>query len=106
MNSINCDHSEYNLDENWGFYVDIENMNPLPLNNEKTNEKNNTYDNYIKNYDYSIKGYNTEIFCMDEDIENTSNNKNKNVNGNDVNVNDVGGLLITAALSYLIFLIL
>jgi hypothetical protein len=43
---------------------------------------------------------------MDEDIENTSNNKNKDVDVNDVNVNEVGGLLITAALSYLIFLIL
>ena len=105
MNSINCHHSEYNLDENWGFYVDIENMNPLPLNNEKNNEKNNTYDNYIKNYDYAIKGYDTEIFCMDEDIENDTSNKNKNTDLN-VNVNDVGGLIITAALSYLIFLIL
>ena len=96
MNSIN---SEYNLDENWGFYVDIENINPLPLNAHKNNEQNNSYD-------YSIKGYDTEIFCMDEDIENNTNNKNKDIDVNDLNVNDVGGLLITAALSYLIFLIL
>jgi hypothetical protein len=101
MNSINCHHSEYNLDENWGFYVDIENMNPVTLNSDKNNEKNNTYDNYIKNYDYSIKGYNTEIFYMDEDIENGETNKNT-----DLNVNKVSGLIITAALSYLIFLIL
>jgi hypothetical protein len=101
MNSINCHHSEYNLDENWGFYVDIENM-PATLNTDKNNEnneKNNTYENYIKNYDYSIKGYNTEIFCMDEDIENSETNT-------DINVNKVSGLIITAALSYLIFLIL
>ena len=96
MNSIN---SEYNLDENWGFYVDIENINLLPLNAHKNNEQNNSYD-------YSIKGYDTEIFCMDEDIENNTNNKNKDIDVNDLNVNDVGGLLITAALSYLIFLIL
>ena len=96
MNSINCEHSECNLDENWGFYVDIENMNPLPLNAGKNNEQKNSYD-------YSIKGYDTEIFCMDEDIENGATNKNTDLN---VNVNDVSGLLITAALSYLIFLIL
>ena len=92
---------EYNLDENWGFYVDIENMKPVKLNTEKNTEKNKTYD-------YSIKGYDTEIFCMDEDIENETINKNKEVdiNVDDINVNDVGGLIITAALSYLIFLIL
>ena len=99
---------EYNLDENWGFYVDIENMKPLTLNTEKKNGKSNTYDNYAKKYDYSIKGYDTEIFCMDEDIENDTINKNKEVDKNvdDINVNEVGGLIITAALSYLIFLIL
>ena len=93
--------SEYNLDENWGFYVDIENMKPVTLNTEKNTEKNKTYD-------YSIKGYDTEIFCMDEDIENDTINKNKEVDKNvdDINVNEVGGLIITAALSYLIFLIL
>jgi hypothetical protein len=95
---------EYNLDENWGFYVDIENMKPVTLNTEKNTEKNKTYD-------YSIKGYDTEIFCMDEDIENDTSNKNKDiyvndVNVDDINVNEVGGLIITAALSYLIFLIL
>ena len=97
MNSNICE-PEYNLDENWGFYVDIENMKPVTLNTEKNTEKNKTYD-------YSIKGYDTEIFCMDEDIENDTSNKNKNTDLN-VNVNDVGGLIITAALSYLIFLIL
>jgi hypothetical protein len=106
-NMYECEHSQYNLDETWGFYVDIENMKPVTLNTEK----NNTYDNYAKKYDYSIKGYDTEIFCMDEDIENDAINKNKDINVNDVNVhdinvNDVGGLIITAALSYLIFLIL
>jgi len=109
-NMYECEYSEYNLDETWGFYVDIENMKPVTLNTEK----NNTYDNYVKKYDYSIKGYDTEIFCMDEDIENETSNKNKDiyvndvndVNVDDINVNDVGSLIITAALSYLIFLIL
>ena len=66
-----CD-PEYNLDENWGFYVDIENMKTVTLNTEKNTEKNKTYD-------YSIKGYDTEIFCMDEDIENETINKTRSI---------------------------
>ncbi len=125
MRTNNIAALEYNIDENWGFYVDIENLKTESLNNnvniEPSDNYNYDYDcdydyNYDYNYDnnnyynkkYGSESYNSEIFYMDEDIE---SNKNKNINKNINTVNDMimnvsSATLITAALSCIILFIL
>ena len=119
MRTNNIAALEYNIDENWGFYVDIENMKSVSLNNNVNIEPNDDYDydcdcdcdcDYDYNYDndnyynkrYGSESYNSEIFYMDEDIE-----SNKNINTvNDMIMNVSSATLITAALSCIILFIL
>ena len=114
MRKYNIAALEYNIDENWGFYVDIENLKTDSLNNNVNIEPNNDYDcdydyddNYNNNYynkRYGSESYNSEIFYMDEDIE---SKKNKNINTvNDMIMNVSSATLITAALSCIILFIL
>jgi len=113
MHTNNIAALEYNIDENWGFYVDIENLKPVSLNNDNDNDNDNYDDNYDDNDYYNKKygseSYNSEIFYMDEDIERSKNidNYKNNINTvNDIIMNVSSATLITAALSCLILLIL
>lgn len=98
---------EYNIDENWGFYVDIENLKPVSLNNNVNIEPTDD-DYYNKRYD--SESYNSELFYMDEDIEQNKlidNYKKNNINTvNDMIMNVSSATLITAALSCILLFIL
>jgi hypothetical protein len=106
MRTNNIAALEYNIDENWGFYVDIENLKPVSLNNNVNIEPNDDY--YNKRY--GSESYNSEIFYMDEDIEsnkNIDNYKNNKINTvNDMIMNVSSATLITAALSCILLFIL
>jgi hypothetical protein len=106
MRTNNIAALEYNIDENWGFYVDIENLKPVSLNNNVNIEPNDDY--YYKKY--GSESYNSEIFTMDEDIEsnkNIDNYKNNKINTiNDMIMNVSSATLITAALSCILLFIL
>lgn len=105
---------EYNIGDNWGFYVDIENLNPVSLNNnvniEPTDDNDDNYNNDYYNKKYGSESYNSEIFYMDEDIEQNKNIDKYNENNintvNDMIMNVSSATIITAALSCLILLIL
>ena len=107
MRTNNIAALEYNIDENWGFYVDIENLKPISLNNNVNIESND--DDYY-NKKYGSESYNSEIFYMDEDIElnkNIDNHKKNNINTvNDIIMNVRSATLITAALSCIILFML
>jgi hypothetical protein len=112
MRTNNIAALEYNIDENWGFYVDIENLKPISLNNNINIEPND--DDYY-NKRYGSESYNSEIFCMDEDIEPNKNiDKYKNFDKYKNNINTVNDIimnvrsatLITAALSCIILFML
>ena len=107
MRTNNIAALEYNIDENWGFYVDIENLKTDSLNNNVNVEPNDD-DYYYKRY--GSESYNSEIFCMDEDIEsnkNINNYKNNKINTvNDIIMNVRSATLITAALSCIILFML
>jgi hypothetical protein len=107
MRTNNIAALEYNIDENWGFYVDIENLNPVSLNNNINVQPN--HDDYY-NKRYGSESYNSEIFYMDEDIEpnkNIDNHKKNNINTvNDMIMNVSSATIITAALSCIILFIL
>jgi hypothetical protein len=112
-------HTNNNIDENWGFYVDIENMKPDSLNNQINIEKNisnynKEIDNDYYNKKYGPETYNSEIFYMEQDIDlkNNSDNHHSKNNINHVNtVNDIlmnvgSATILTAALSCIILLVL
>jgi hypothetical protein len=107
MRTNNIAALEYNIDDNWGFYVDIENLKPVSLNNNVNIEPND--DDYY-NKRYGSESYNSEIFCMDEDIESNKNidsYKNNKINTvNDIIMNVRSATLITAALSCIILFML
>jgi hypothetical protein len=107
MHTNNIAALEYNIDENWGFYVDIENLKPISLNNNVNIEPND--DDYY-NKRYGSESYNSEIFYMDEDIESNKNidsYKNNKINTvNDIIINVRSATLITAALSCIILFML
>ena len=116
MRTNNIAALEYNIDENWGFYVDIENLKPVSLNNNVNIEPNddydydNDYDNDYYNKKYGSETYNSELFYMDEDIEQNKlidNYKKNNINTvNDMIMNVSSATLITAALSCILLFIL
>jgi hypothetical protein len=95
----------------WGFYIDIENVK-IETNNEETIRKkySETMRNYNDNdeYDYYIKNYNN----YDDDISIDRSIVSKDCNGI-INYNLVSNIvrvssttIITAALTYVIFFIL
>ena len=59
MRTNNIAALEYNIDENWGFYVDIENMKSVSLNN------NVNFIGFEINSDY-IKIANERLFGLEE----------------------------------------
>jgi hypothetical protein len=99
--------SEINqLSDNWGFYVDIENINPsIKSNDDEIREKYKI--NKFKNYDKKINNCETineerEYYCKEE---NSIEEKDEsNISNMIVNVSST--IFITAILTYFILFII
>ena len=108
LNTINYETTHFGND--WGLYVDIENLNPILPNNNIMLEKNIikppekfSYYKYSfkKSYDIPDIKSNEEIDSLPEDI---------NLNNNNILINkiitNISSTIITGAITYLILCVL
>ena len=102
----------YNLTEDWGWYIDIENMRPInQINNDFVKNKNKNLHQKINNiytiieedeYDYYMNNHKN----FEEKIYNESNLKNPVINPNNHIISFGSTTLITVFITYVVFVIL
>jgi len=105
----------YSICENWGWYIDIENMRPIgsPIITQNYNKKNKKPSYHLNRletinedeyeYDYLKKSKHTEESYFDDKF----NNINNNINNNIYYLIRIGTTtIITAILTYVLLFIL
>ena len=104
----------YNLTEDWGWYVDIENMNPIYQTRKefaKIPHRNfKTHYNKLElieedEYEYYLdKQKNLDDLLINKNNENISDNKQNNIADNLINFTST--TMVTALVTYIVFYIL
>jgi hypothetical protein len=95
MSSNNNTYELNHLSDNWGFYVDIENLNP-PLEENKEKCKINKYKNYNKKINHcETINEEREYYCKEENYIEEKDESNMIVNISST-------IFITAVITYLI----
>ncbi len=106
----------YNLSEDWGWYIDIENLKPvyhirsdfIKIQNKKLNQHYNKLETIIEDeYDYYLNNQkNLDDITITNNPEKTIDNNNKQyyLSKNLLNIGST--TMITALLTYVIFFML
>ena len=107
MNTINPLYHETihnNSDNGWGFYIDIETLNPvLTDDNYNSHQKYNNYNNSHQKYDdYDNNIYNKYSNYIHDTTDNIKNSPQLNA----FIVRASSTTIITAAITYFVFFIL
>ena len=103
LNSINYETNHFGND--WGLYVDIENLNPILPNNDNMFKK---YNKLPEKFSYSFITSNDDI-CSNNFVDSLPEDINLN-NNNKILINkiitNISSTIITGAITYLIFYII
>jgi hypothetical protein len=91
--------------DDWGFYVDLENV---PQNNNIEYKKPKILEKYYEEicdeYEYNVANYDSNLDCILPDLINKCNEKKENSRDFFIRVSST--TIITAVLTYIVFFVL